>query len=237
MQTILNSYQSLKAARAPWESWWDALRHYVLPDRQHTESGYDTAEAPSAHQLSDTTAVEACQKLASGHMSYMTPSNELWFKWVCPLTHAGDEAESWYNRCSEIANRELAQSNFYTELHECFLDRVGLGTGCLYCGTTRNGRLHFRNIPCGEFVCAENDEGTMDTYMREFTFTPHQAAAKFGARALGPRGRAMLEAPRNQHEATLRFLHVVRPRTKRLRGKDTARNMPFESIYYSLDDQ
>ena len=73
MQTILQSYQSLKAARAPWESWWDTLRHYVLPDRQHADSGFDTAEAPAAHQLSDTTAVEACQKLASGHMSYITP--------------------------------------------------------------------------------------------------------------------------------------------------------------------
>lgn len=237
MQTILNSYQSLKAARAPWESWWEALRHYVLPDRQHTETGYDTAEAPATHHLSDTTAVEACQKLASGHLSYMTPSNELWFKWSCPLTDAGDEAESWYNRCSEIANRELAQSNFYTELHECFLDRVGLGTGCLYCGTTRSGRLHFRHIPCGEFVCAENDEGIMDTYMREFSFTPHQAASKFGARALGPRGRALLADSRNQHAGSLRFLHVVRPRANRQRGRDNARNMPFESIYYSLDDQ
>ena len=139
MQTILNSYQSLKAARAPWESWWDSLRHYVLPDRMHTEAGTNSGEAPPAHHLSDTTAVEACQKLASGHMSYMTPSNELWFKWSCPLPDAGDEAEAWYNRCSEIANRELSQSNFYTELHECFLDRVGLGTGSMYCGSSRSG--------------------------------------------------------------------------------------------------
>lgn len=237
MQTLLQSYQSLKAARAPWESWWDTLRHYVLPERQHSESGYETAEAPSAHHLSDTTAVEACQKLASGHMSYMTPSNELWFKWSSPIPDAGDEAESWYNRCSEIANRELAQSNFYTELHECFLDRVGLGTGCLYCGSTRSGKLLFRHIPCGEFVCAENDEGCMDTYMREFTFTPHQAAARFGAKALGARGRALLENSRNPHEGSLRFLHVVRPRSKRVRGRDNVRNMLFESIYYSLDDQ
>ena len=69
MQTILHNYQSLKAARAPWESWWETLRHYVLPDRQHNQSGCDTAEPPAAHQLSDTTAVEACQKLASAHMN------------------------------------------------------------------------------------------------------------------------------------------------------------------------
>ena len=237
MQTILNSYQSLKAARAPWENWWDTLRHYVLPDRQHTESSFNTAEPPESRQLSDTTAVEACQKLASGHMSYMTPSNELWFKWSCPIPDAGDEAESWYNQCSEIANRELAQSNFYTELHECFLDRVGLGTGCLFCSNTRSGQLLFRHIPCGEFVCAENDEGCMDTYMREFSFTPHQAACKFGTKALGPRGRSMLENARNPHEGELRFLHVVRPRARRNRNRDNARNMPFESVYYSLDDQ
>ena len=75
MQTLLQSYQSLKAARAPWDSWWDTLRHYVLPERQHSDSGNETAEAPDAHHLSDTTAVEACQKLASGHMSYMTSHN------------------------------------------------------------------------------------------------------------------------------------------------------------------
>lgn len=237
MNEILNSYHSLKAARAPWESWWEQLRHYVLPSRHHTDHDADTAEAPGAHQLRDTTAVEACQKLASGHMSYITPSHELWFKWSCPLPDAGDEAESWYNRCSEIANRELAQSNFYTELHECFLDRVGLGTGCLYCGSTRGGRLQFRHIPCGDFVCAEDDEGSMDTFMREFCFTPHQAAAKFGQRALGARARSMLAAGRNPHEGSLRFLHVVRPRTRRSRARDNAGNMPYESIYYSLDDQ
>lgn len=235
----LETYNSLKAARAPWESWWETLRQCVLPARQSRYEDSPTAAAESeAHQfLGDTTAVEACQKLASGHMSYMTPSNELWFKWSSPDPEAGDEAESWYNRCSEIANRELALSNFYTELHECFLDRVGLGTGSLFGGSTRSGRLLFRHIPCGQFVCAENDEGTVDTYMREFTFTPHQAESKFGRKNLGPRGRAMLASGRNPHEGTLRFLHVVRPRAKRSRQHDDARNMPFESLYYSLDDQ
>ncbi len=236
MNTLLSTYNTLKAARAPWESWWDTLRHYVLPSRRD-EDDSATADADSRHQLGDTTAVEACQKLAGGHMSYITPSHELWFKWSSPSPDAGDEAESWYNRCSEIANRELSLSNFYTELHECFLDRVGLGTGSLYCSTTRSGRLLFRHIPCGQFVCAENDEGSLDTYMREYSCTPHQAASQFGEKALGPRAKALWQDPRQCHEASLRMLHVVRPRRKRRRDRDDARNMRFESIYYSLDDQ
>lgn len=231
-EPILNAYNALRAARAPWEGWWESLRRYVLPSRQ--SDGQETPD--SSQSLGDTTAVEACQKLASGHMSYMTPSNELWFKWSSPDPDAGDEAESWYNRCSEVANRELALSNFYTELHECFLDRVGLGTGSLFCGATRSGRLLFRHIPCGQFVCAENDEGVIDTYMREFVFTPHQAACQFGAKALGPKARAMAESSRSQHENCLRFLHVVRPREKRNRRSGAAQEMAYESIYYSLDD-
>jgi hypothetical protein len=94
---ILSSYNALCAARAPWESWWNTLRHYVLPSRLHEEQSVPDA---SANALSDTTAVEACQKLAGGHMSYICPNNEMWFKWVSPTPQAADEAESWYARCS-----------------------------------------------------------------------------------------------------------------------------------------
>ena len=235
MDTLLSSYQALRTRRAPWESWWSTLRHYVLPTRQQEEDDMPS-KSSARHTLRDTTAVEACQKLASGHMSYMTPSNELWFKWDSPQADAGDEVQSWYNRCSEIANRELALSNFYTELHECFLDRVGLGTGSLYCGSSRRGTLLFRHIPCGQFVCAEDDEGRTDTYMREFSLTPRQAASQFGEKALGARARSMLGSGSSAHTGMLRFLHVVRPREKRNRRRETARHMPYESIYYSLDD-
>ncbi len=229
----IQAYRALRAARAPWEPWWETLRHYVMPSR--LEEGQEVPDA-SGRRLCDTTAVEACQKLASAHMSYMTPSNELWFKWSSPDPEAGDEAESWYNRCSEIANRELALSNFYTALHECFLDRVGLGTGCLFAGTSRSGRLLFRHIPCGQFVCAENDEGSIDTVMREFCFTPHQAACQFGEKALGPHARSLLSQGERAHDGQLRFVHAVRPREQRNRRGAGARDMAFESIYYSLDD-
>lgn len=234
-QSILTCYHSLRAARVPWESWWDTLRHYVLPSRMHEEESVPDAESHS-HALADTTAVEACQKLASGHMSYMTPSDELWFKWESPLADAGDETQSWYNLCSEIALRELAMSNFYTELHECFLDRVGLGTGALYCGTSRSGRLLFRHIPCGEFMCDCNDEGEMDTFIREFTLSPHQAALQFGEKNLGPRARDLLAAGHARHEQNLRFIHLVRPREQRSRRRESQNHMPLESIYYSMDD-
>ena len=69
-EDTLRTYHALCAARRPWEGWWSTLRRYVLPDRRETEEG----SAPGTRRLADTTAVEACQKLAGAHLSYLTPA-------------------------------------------------------------------------------------------------------------------------------------------------------------------
>ena len=119
---LTSVYKALAAQRAPWETWWDRLRDYVLPRRLNREGEVSLPSRDAMDRMTDTTAVEACQKLASGHMSYITPSHDVWFKWSAPDDQGGDEAEAWYNQCSEGALKELSVSNFYTEIHECFLD-------------------------------------------------------------------------------------------------------------------
>lgn len=239
-ETLLATYNSLKAERSSWDSWWQTLRHYVLPRRVQPESARISGQIPedgNFDHIYDTTAIEACQKLASGHISYITPGHEIWFKWSAPYEFEGmDHIESWYNHASEIAIRELASSNFYTEIHETFLDRAALGTGSLFCGSGRDGRLLFTQIPCGSFVCAENDESVVDTYYREFQFSPYQAERLFGRERLGEKAKAMLDRDSRKHSATLRFLHVVSPREKYDPRKKDALNKPFRSVYISLDD-
>lgn len=234
--SALSVYSELKSQRAPWESWWDSLRNHVIP-RRISEDKQGSLPSSAGERLYDTTAIEACQKLASGHMSYITPSTESWFKWSAPDDLGGDEAESWYNTCSEITQRELAISNFYTEIHECFLDRVGLGTGSLFAGKSDDGRLYFKNIACGQFACAENDEGRVDTYFREFNLSPHQAETMFGRKNLGPKLQEILTKGKDIYKSSFAFLHVVRPREIRDDRKAAATQMPFESLYLSLDDQ
>lgn len=233
---IMSVYKALLTQRAPWESWWDDMREYVLPRRVSTELEKSLPHQDSLGQITDTTAIEACQRLASGHISYITPSHDVWFKWSAPDDEGGDEAEAWYNACSEVALRELSISNFYTEIHECFLDRVALGTGSLFTGTNAEGKLQFKNIPCGSFACAENADGQVDTYVREFSLSPHQARMMFGEKSLGDRAKEMIRSAKSPYSASLRFIHLVRPRTQRSRNGRGAKHMPYESIYLSLDD-
>lgn len=239
-ETLLATYNNLKTERSSWDHWWETLRHYVLPRRVQPNTPQSSGQVPedgNFDHIYDTTAIESCQKLASGHISYITPGHEVWFKWSAPYEYEGkDHIESWYNKASEIAIRELAASNFYTEIHEAFLDRAALGTGSLFCGSGQDGRLLFTHIPCGSFVCAENEEGTVDTYYREFKFSPYQAERLFGREKLGERAKAMLDEDSRKHNTSLRFLHVISPREKYDPRKKDPLNKPFRSVYLSLDD-
>lgn len=65
---IMSVYKALQTQRAPWESWWDDLREYVLPRRVSTEEEKSLPYQDSLEHITDTTAIEACQRLASGHI-------------------------------------------------------------------------------------------------------------------------------------------------------------------------
>ena len=70
----LNSvYKSLAAQRAPWETWWDRLRDYVLPRRLNREGEVSLPNRDAMDRMTDTTAVEACQKLRPYVLYYAQP--------------------------------------------------------------------------------------------------------------------------------------------------------------------
>ncbi|MFR1412061.1 MAG: portal protein [Akkermansia sp.] len=153
------------------------------------------------------------QKLASGHMSYITPSHDVWFM-VGSDDREATRREAWYNQCSKLPER-IVRFNFYTEIHECFLT-VALGPK-LFTGTSgRKAVVH--QYSGGQFACAENAEGRVDTYVREFAYTAHQARSMFGVKAWGPRLGKFWSA-----EATvchkLRFLRGARTRRSRRRSR------------------
>lgn len=52
----LNSvYKSLAAQRAPWETWWDRLRDYVLPRRLNREGDVSLPSRDAMGRMTDTT--------------------------------------------------------------------------------------------------------------------------------------------------------------------------------------
>ena len=124
MQTDLEKmYRRALDARAPWLNRWDAAMRYTMPT--------DDADAAT---LFDATAADAVDNLAASIYSLMTPPESLWISLV-PESDASPDADV----ATAALRANLNDSNFYTTIHQCYLDLVILGTACLFMAETPIG--------------------------------------------------------------------------------------------------
>ena len=116
-------YRRALDARAPWFARWDAAMRYTMPTN-------DT----DAATLFDATAADAVDNLAASIYSLMTPPESLWISLV-PESDASPDADV----ATAALRANLNDSNFYTTIHQCYLDLVILGTACLFMAETPIG--------------------------------------------------------------------------------------------------
>ena len=109
-------YKRALEEREVWLSRWkDAMRYTIPTD--------DTESAT----LFDATAADAVDNLAASMYSLLTPPESLWINLVreSDLSPDADVATA-------MLRAHLNDSNFYTTVHQCYLDLVVLGTACLF---------------------------------------------------------------------------------------------------------
>ena len=211
-EELVRLYGGLKQQRDEFGKTWEFARWYLLPNRVD-----DLRHRPSdfVGRTRNGTAKMSCARLAGAHMSHIVTSHEPWFKWTArpgdiPEENE-DEANAWYAKCSEIALTELTRSNFYSEIHECFLDRVGMGTGSLYCGPGKSGRLLFKSISPGQFCGELDEEGRVVVFVREMLLSAYDVVDLFGKAALSEGMAAdYKDGGAEMYEKKWEVLHVVR---------------------------
>lgn len=116
-------YRRALDARAPWLNRWDAAMRYTMP-----------TDDTDAATLFDATAADAVDNLAASIYSLMTPPESLWISLV-PESDASPDADI----ATAALRANLNDSNFYTTIHQCYLDLVILGTACLFMAETPIG--------------------------------------------------------------------------------------------------
>ena len=117
MQTNLEQmYRRALDMRAPWLNRWDSALRYTMP----------TADDDAA-TLFDATAADAADNLAASIYSLLTPPESLWVSLV-PESPESPDATS----ATMALRANLNDSNFYTTIHQCYMDLIILGTACLF---------------------------------------------------------------------------------------------------------
>ncbi len=117
MQTNLEQmYRRALDMRAPWLTRWDSALRYTMP----------TADDDAA-TLFDATAADAADNLAASIYSLLTPPESLWVSLVPESPESPDAASA-----TMALRANLNDSNFYTTIHQCYMDLIILGTACLF---------------------------------------------------------------------------------------------------------
>jgi len=236
---VHSRHQDLVEKRQPWDSWWQELGDYVMPRSRDITGKQSLPERNII--LFDSTAVQANMILANGSLDSMTPHGSRWFTFDPMAQLKGvDIIEQWYKKCSEIAALEMARGNFYSIIHQVYLDRGGFGTAAFQVEPGRRELLNFSKFPIGTYAIAEDDEGHVDTLTREFEITARQAIQWFGRESLSSEILKAFDDPTGKmREKEFAFIHQLFPRAadEVEYGKRDGENKPFASVYIEKKDK
>ena len=144
MQSNLQQlYKRALDMRDPWLRRWADARRYTMP-----ETDEDTAN------LFDATAMDAVDNLAASLYTLLTPPESLWLSLIPESDLSPDAVVA-----TDALRANLNDSNFYTTVHQCYLDLVTLGTACLFMAENPIGAssaFTFTAIPMSDLAILPN---------------------------------------------------------------------------------
>ncbi len=208
LSLLYEEYKKACALRQCWENTWQECYAYALPQRE-------TVFCPSAEKipsLYDATAMDATDQLGALMLSELTPPWMEWFR----LSAGSDLSENekaqllpTMQKISDILKNNLDLSNFSSEIHQCYLDLITVGTACLLFEEAPLGTqscFHFTAVPLNEICLGEGPTGRLDKVFRSFTMDEATFIARFGLDKL-PRQNEKNKEP-------IRVIEALIPRIK-----------------------
>jgi hypothetical protein len=225
----------LKAQRGTWETHWQDLSNFVLPN----EADFNLKRSKGDKRTTlvyDSTGIHANEMLAAGLHGMLTNPASNWFslrvKNDSQGTGSGSEAKQWLEDTTNAVMAEISAPSvaFPSHIHEYYLSLCSIGTACMFVGepSTREG-ISFRAIHIDEIFIAENADGIIDTVFRSFKMTVRQIVQKWGEKSLSPRIKRMYE--KQEFDKEIDLLHCVYPRDDVDKGKRAATMLPVASVY------
>ncbi len=143
IQNLQKMYTRALNMREPWLQRWDDARRYTVP----------TTAAENA-TLFDGTAADAVDNLAASMYTLLTPPESLWINLV---RESSDSPDPEFATNALRAN--LNDSNFYTTVHQCYMDLCIYGTACLFMAENPIGAdsaFSFTAIPMTDIAILPN---------------------------------------------------------------------------------
>jgi hypothetical protein len=229
---LLQRKQALWSERSSWDTHWQEVSRFQFP-RAGRFTTSDTNNGRKKHnEIFDNTAIFAHRTLVAGMMSGMTSPARPWFRLGLAdrdLMEYGT-VKQWLHDVAELMRAIFASSNTYNALQQCYGEIGAFGTWASFVRPNFDNVIHHHPMTIGEYALATNDEGLVDTVVRELKMTVRQMVKQFGKANVSQSVRNLYD--RENYDAWVDVLHMVCPREERDANRKDALNMPFCSYYF-----
>jgi hypothetical protein len=239
---LISRYEDLKSKRdGVFMNDWEYISKYFLPQDSNITVQKTEGVNGWTDLIFDTTAIEAAETLKTGQYNWLTPPNQPWGEYTVPDElkdgeGAEDYATAWLGKASDIIGKERARSNFYSIASMSYLGVGTFGTDLMLCEEGKKTLFNYRHARIGTYCIEEDDEGVVDTTMREFEMTFRQAKQMFGEDALPDKMKQQVRGASGLKKK-FKFLHCIFPRedSDRIPTRKDGANKPIASIYIAIE--
>jgi len=225
---------------------WQETSNYIYP-LENQITNLQTPGQKKTDTIYDVTGKMESQNMASDLSSLIIPPGQRFFEVEMSDEELNriDNVRKYLGNITDLTHNEIFRSNFILQFNECTRSLVTFGTGNIYSEfglLNKNGTasgvdtaLNFCDYPIGTYIIIENNKGLVDTIFVKFSYTASQAVREWGEDALGEKVKKAYNEPKNANDVFY-FLHIVQPRTNRDPNSNSQSNLPYESVYISIED-
>jgi hypothetical protein len=228
-QQIIRRHDTLKSARANWETQWQQIAELMRPLRADFTLQRHPGERRGL-EIFDSTPGLAVENLAAGLWGMVTNSANTWFNLAHPDDAVNQDggAREWMDAVRDRMLNVFSANGqaFYSRVLDMYADLATFGTALMYVDEAEPGRIRFSARPLTECVIAQGEDEAVDTVLRKFQLTARQAAKRWGERAPA-KVRASVE---HRPDEKFDFIHGVFPNEDRVFGRRDFRGKAFASV-------
>jgi len=234
----LREYEWLYNDQANFRNLWYDVGQYVNQNHSTTIRTI-TPGAAVMSEIFDSSAMFYNQILSGVIFARLTPQSSDWMSLVTRSEEANriKAITDWLEDCTNKMFLRYRQSNFYTQIAECYLDFPSYATTAIYTSKTpwagvELEKLVFRSLAPGEYVIAEDHSGNVNTLMRTYMTEAINVKNEFKDKVPA----RIDEMAKLRPYEMVKILHAVSPRSNWDGAKGNL-GAPWESAYILFDDK
>jgi len=178
---LTDRFNQLSQERITWESHWQDLADYILPNKNEIQRINTPGEKRNL-KLFDSTAQQSNELLAGALHGMLTSPSSIFFGLSTgdPKIDERDDVRKFFAEATRRIHQVLNNSNFQTEMHEVYLDLACFGTATMIISEDDKDLIRFSARQISEVFVAENNRGSIDVVYRKFKWDARQIAQEFG---------------------------------------------------------